>query len=665
MLWLLGKLIKIIIIVAILGLIAVLIAAFFVNPNNFKSQINNALQNHTGQSLKVTGPIQWTLRPQTKLHLQDVVLNKDDNQSIVLQAKDVTINFDVLSYLTNNLVINDLTLNDVTVDWDQIRTIKQNKPKYKSLIKTLSLKNVSLLSQNKANTINWQLKNSVLTANNLTFDNKISTMAPIKLQGDLVNTNTNAIFNIDTVLKADFTKHALILDPLKIMWNTTPVNGTATIIEYENDLAINGTLSLDNVEIDSILKKLDPYYSNKAESKTITAQTTYSYQLQGQVLDLTNLHLQINNGYVDGNLKISTNSPYQIEFALNSDNMDFSPILLLSKSMFTNSLSESLVPVDFIKNLTVNGKFTSSHLSLPNNLQLDQLNFNVVGQNGIMQVSPVLMVAYGSTHNMSLNIDVINKQQPFFQITEQADNVNLEPWLTMIKETEVINGTASIKASLEAMGNDVATLKQTLTGSINMYVNAGQLYDIDALALVNFTTQTVNDIFNQVAQSSAPDIRALAISKAAGWIDTQKNNPTTKFDSFELKADIDQGVSKKASIAMSNNVVELKGTGGFNINNNTLDFNATLTNKQDINTTIKVLAGYMKQATLPILITGSLQKPIFGPNIQEYAVNIINSAQQDLLTQAITKMVAVTPLNVKTSKTASDLFLDSLAGLSR
>lgn len=115
---------------------------------------------------------------------------------------------------------------------------------------------------------------------------------------------------------------------------------------------------------------------------------------------------------------------------------------------------------------------------------------------------------------------------------------------------------------------------------------------------------------------------------------------------------------------MDNSDIELKATGGFSLKDNSLNFKGTLVSKKDIVVDAGFLADYMKKTALPIFITGVMQKPIFGPNIQEYAVSIIALAKTDILNQAITKMVSVSPPNIKTSKTATELFLDSLQSLS-
>lgn len=664
MVWLLKKIIKIIIILAIFGLIAGLVMFFFINPNDFRSQVNTALQEYTGQHLEVKGSIKWSLRPKAKLQLEDVVLSKMSDETIpLLKIKQASVDFDGFSYFTKNLVITNLELNDVAVDWDLVKALTKDNPKYNSIIKSLTIKNVSVLNLNERETQTWQLKNSILTADNLSI-NSGAEMTPIKLRGDLVNASTNTTLNIDAMLKVNATKHILTLDPLTISWNELPITGNAVITRYENDINIAGLLALSETQLDKVLRKLDRSFATNEEPQNINGQVSYTYQVKNELLDLTDIQIHLGNGSLNGNIKTSFMSPYQFEFALAADNIDFTQFLLLNNEILPKTANGNLIPVDLIKDLTVNGKFTGNNLSVNKNLKIDKINFTVVGQNGVLQLNPVTIAASGETHNLTLNLDVVKKGQPFFQLTEQAENVALASWLSLIDQNNTLSGTARIKASMEAIGNDTAMLKQSLTGSINMYVSDGVLYGIDASGLMSFTTKALNDIFNQMSKSPNIDVRALATSKSSDWTNLQQDNPNTKFDHFELKADLEQGISKKASIAMDNSDIELKATGGFSLKDNSLNFNGTLVSKKDVVVDAGFLADYMKKTALPIFITGVMQKPIFGPNIQEYAVSILSIAKTDILNQAITKMVSVSPPNIKTSKTATELFLDSLQSLS-
>ncbi len=669
MLWILGKLIKIVIVLTILGLLGALAFVSFMDPNNYKKQIDQALQEHVGLPLKINGPVQWSLRPKTMLHLQQIVINKPGNETTtILEIKDASMHLDLFSYIKGDLLINDLELKDVNLDLAEIKQLPKVPVTHTSRIESLIVKNISINMPNNVEHLNWQLKNATLLAKNVVIGSG-KDLPVINVTGDLINASrpSPTTLNLDTTIAIDAAKHLLTLDPLKLTWNNTPFLGDAKIERFDTEPVINGSLTMESTDINSVLKKLDPYYANnnQYQTQTMQANVIYSFATKEQILDLSKMHLQIGAGTIDGNLKVSLTAPYQTEFTLTADGVDFVPVSALGKALFPSLPSQTFIPLDFIKDLTVNGKFAGTKLHLGNNVQIDQITLGIVGQGGIIQFAPLTVVANGGTHNMAINLDVINKQQPFLQVTEQADNVALEPWLKLVHENPIIDGTANIKASLEAMGNSVAELKQTLTGAVNVTVNDGTLYGFDADKLMGFTTQAVNDIFNEVSKSPSIDIRSLSIKRASDWINTQRDGPKTKFNSFELKADIDQGISKKASIAMNNNVMELKATGGFNLGDNTLNFDATIVNKTDVTTSFKSLSDYIKKTPLPVLITGTIDKPLYGPNIQAFAVNVVQLAQTQLLNQAISKMVAVTPPNGKTSKTATDLFLDSLQSLTK
>lgn len=668
MFWFLRKFIKIIVLLTILGLLAGLTFIYFINPNDYKKQITQSLGEYFGLPIKVQGPVQWSLGSKTMLHLKDIVISQpgNDTERPIAEIKDANMHFDIFSYIRGDLIVNDLELSDVTLDLTAVNQIPKDAVKYQSIIQNLTIKNISVLTNNPIDHLNWQLKNATLTAKNIMINSE-KPLPNINISGDLINVTQHATLNLDTTMAVNPIKQQLTLEPLKLTWNNTPFHGHAKINQYNSEPIIMGALTMDATDVDGVLKKLDPYYANSTQEQpqNMQAQFTYNFETKSQILDLNNIHFEMGAGSIDGSFKMSFTSPHQSEFSLTADNVNIKRLSQLGKALFPSLPSQSFFSIDLIKQLTINGKLAGTHLHFNNNLQIDNLTLNVVGQNGIVQIAPLSVTAYGGTHNITINLDVINKEQPFIQLTEQADQIDIEPWLKLIHETAIINGTANIKASLEAMGNDSESLKQTLTGDINTQVNNGVLYGINIDKLMSFTSQTVTDIFNEISKAPSTDVRNLAIKKASDWINTQQDVPKTKFSYLEIKASIEQGISKKASISMNNSTIDLKATGGFDLGNNTLNFNAVVLNNGGIATNIKPLDAYIKKAPLELLVTGTIQKPLYGPNIQGFAVNVLQLAKTDLTNQGISKMVAATPPNSKTSKTATELFVDSLSSLTR
>lgn len=665
----LGKLFKLLFLLILIGLIAATGFVYFIGANHFKPHIVQAIRTYTGLPLEINGEMDWVLRPKTTLHMQDVALpgSTSDDKTPALQIKDVTLTVDVVSLMKGNPKITNLTFNNVLANWAKLKPLLNNastsgKP---FNVSDFELKNGSIALQDPTDHLNWLLQNATLTGANLML-NSGQSLPAMQIKGDLINIDRNIQYQIDSSFQFDPDKHELVLDPLKMTWNATSMQGSAHIQQFDTDPIISGNISLLPTDVGALLKKMDPYFANSDVqiAHTLQMQTDYSYATKDQVLDLTKLNLQIDKGMMSGALKVGFTSPYHAEFSLSAQNFDLAPLSLLGSAFFPSLHKLNSLPTDFIKELAVKGKFAGTELNYDNVISIDQIQMEVNGQNGVMQFTPVVINAYGGTHAIALNIDV-TKDQPTYQLTEQADKIDAGPLLKVIHKADLIGGAASLKMALQASGIDLNTIRQTLNGNISLYVNNGVLYGVDTNKLMQFTDKTVLDIFNELSTSPAANLNVLAIKRSSNWIETQANKPQSKFSNLVFTAEITQGASKKASLAMNNNVIDLRGTGSFTLSDLTLNFDTTMMNRADIDTEVKILSNYMKQSPLNMSITGTIIKPVFGPNVQTFVMNVLTSTKTDLLNQAISKMVAVTPPNTKTDKTATELFLGSLQSLAK
>lgn len=666
--WIISKLLKITMIAIVVGIVAGIGFLFFVNPNHFKPQITKMMQDYTGQAFQINGDIDWSIRPRSIINLHDVVLASGaDDKSPAVQIKEINLDFDIFALLRNNMTIHSVVLNNVVVDWLKTKAITANKTQQTGrpcLIQDLEVKNGAVTLQDPDEHLNWSLQNVELSANNVMM-NSGQGVPTFLMHGDLNNLDFNSKYTLDTTVSYDSTKNTLTLDPLKVIWNDTSLQGDAIIDQSGAAPIISGTISLNPTDVGALLKKLDPYYANNPAkvTHTLQMQTDYSYALKDQILDLTKLQLQIDKGMLTGDVKLGLLSPYHAEFSLSAENLDFAPLGMLGTALFPSMHTITAIPSAALKDITLSGKFSGTQLTVANNILMDQFHLEVNGQGGVIQFTPVIINAYGGTHNVALSLDV-TKQQPEFMLNEKADKIDIEPWFKAMTGDSILSGKASVQLSVKASGNEVATIRQSLAGNVSVSVNDGIMYGFDANKLMQFSLQTVNDIFNEVSTSPAANLNVLAVKQSSDWIKTQQDNPQTKFDHFEFSAEIAEGVSKKSSIAMNNNVIDLRGTGKYTIQDQSINYTATMVDRMDPSTDIKVLANYMKQTPIDLKITGTINKPVFGPDVQSYITTVLKSTQTDLVTIAVNKMVAATPPNMKTGKSATDLFIDSLQSLS-
>lgn len=663
-----GKLFKLAMLAIILCIVALIAFIVFANPNSYKPRITELLQTYTGLPFKIEGDIEWTLRPISILKLQDLTLaDPTDSNNPAVKIKDVTLRIDMGKALSNHIVITNLAINNPVINWMQTKQIinSEHTPAKPCTIEKLTVKNGSITIQDPKDQMNWLLKDLSITADSFIL-NANQELPSLHLEGELVNVAHNVQYSLETTAKFDAAKHVLTLDPLKMIWNETPMQGTAIINQFDTDPLISGNFAMAPTDIGALLRKLDPYFANSDTqiNHTMQVETAYAYTPKDQLLDLTKFNLQIDKGLMSGDVKLGFIAPYRAEFTLSAENFNFAPLGMLGSAFLPALHTMNTVPVDFLKQIVIQGKFTGTKVAFNDAISIDQMQMEITGQGGVVNISPVLINAYGGTHDLALNIDVTGPTTQV-QINEQATKVDLEPWLKLSNNDRIISGSANLKAQLQGGGDNIDAIKQNLSGTISLFITDGVLYGVDITRLMQFSTQTVTDIFKELAVSPAANMNVLAIKQSSNWIQTQADNPKTKFDHFELSVEIGQGVSKQASVTLTNNAIELKGSGDFRLSDQFINFATTTISRIEIPADVQVLGQYMKATPLNMTITGTINRPVFGPNVQGYVTTILKTSIADLQQQALIKMLAASPANIQTDKTPSEIFLNSLQSLNK
>lgn len=654
--WLIGKIFKFLILLLIL--VAVVIAAMllFIDPNDYKDDITNTLTAATGQSFTIQGDIQWSLGTVTSITISE--LNMNGNSSF----KQVVFDFDLFSIFSNTIMVENLQVAEanIVVDWQAQPPMPLRVENQRVQIKQASIKDADITFVDSQKAINWQLKNASLTTENFSTNSGLN-LAPIKLQGDLVDAIHNQAFNINTTMTIALDKNAINLDPLDITWHETTFHGTGSISQFQAPI-ITAKLSLPDTETNELLQKLNPYFDvkNSKSNHSMHAALEFSYYVADKILDLTKIDLGLDNGTLAGSFKVGFATPYQANFELNAQNIDFEPLILLARSTMP-ALQFNTVPTELLRNLVLSGKFVGKNLNFTDELTIDQLSLQVVAQDSKFQIAPISFSTYGSTNNLGLYIDVTG-DLPFIRINEQAENVEISRWLHLFG-AQRLAGTAAIKASIEGLGNDLPAILASLNGGVNFTVNNGTYYGFNLNNLADFEINLIREAFTKVASGHGDELQNFIMSESSKWIDGQKNNPYTKFTRLDLKAKFVTGISKDSSVIVETDAYTLHANGEINFVDDTINFTSTITSKNQPKIDIVKLARYLQQTPFTMTIVGTPSKPVFRPDIRSYASKSIESLLAAALQTATTRMVEVTPPNQKTTKTANQLFIDSLQAL--
>jgi hypothetical protein len=368
----------------------------------------------------------------------------------------------------------------------------------------------------------------------------------------------------------------------------------------------------------------------------------------------------MDDGTLKGEIKLVLTGPNKISTNLKLNKVDLLAIANLLGTIAPSLVpqNDELIPFAVIKTASYEGDITGTSIKLGPEFLMDHITIAMTTENSVLSLSPITLSAYKGNHNCGLVID-LSKDTPTFKISEQASEVVLEPVFKLLNLTNTVMGTADAKIAIQATGNDVSSLKQSATGGINLNIKDGSLFGVDLDALLLYTVNNIVQAMQQVTPGSTTNPIDVLKPKFAAWMSSQKNNPTTAFASLEFRADLKQGTGN-SSITMTSPSIDLKSNGGFNLIDNKVNYSAQITNKTVMGNANDELAASLKQMSVPMSITGTMDQLVFNPDLLSYASATTKKIQDAANKKAIAKMVEGAGPNIQTSKRAEDLFADGL-----
>ncbi len=672
--WFIRKFLQITILLCVLLAIAAVVAFLFVSPNNYRDKINQILQEHTGYQVTVNGPIDWSLGSTVILNLKDVVLiGPEGFKSPLLTAKQVNVTLDFMSIFKDTLVINKLEVTEMVAAIERQATGARNidllKPNNNSAanqmsIIDLSITNSTVLYQNEQTNRHWALNNLSAKLRNLVLAPKAK-LEPLTVKADLTNLDYNVSANIEATINIDMSKDSISFDPLAVTWNGINLTGNTSILQLANDPQISGKLSLNNLDVSVLLAVLntDITAANDSANDQITGTMTFNAAPATRLITISDFALQMGEGSIKGNSQIVLTAPYKATFDITANKMNIMPIAGLARALMpmAGNLPGVTNALELFKTIDVKGKLAGTDLTLFTNFKVDHVTADLNINQGQIQFGPITAKAYDAAHNLNIEIDV-NQLPPAIKLIQKGDNIVLEKWTENLGFPTILSGTAVSKVSITTSGYNMLELKQSATGGVNILAKDGNVIGIDIEKLQQYTIASINDVMDQLATNKNLDLNVIVKPKAADWGSVQKSNPESKYQSMELNAEIKQGVSD-TSIKLTNPTYVLNGNGTFNLASNEINFKTQITNLNVTPAPTAEFVDLIKQAQLPLDVSGNLDQLSFKPDLQNYIVNIIKQAQDSIQKKAVASMVAATGPNAQTSKSAEEIFVDSLKGL--
>jgi len=436
----------------------------------------------------------------------------------------------------------------------------------------------------------------------------------------------------------------LIDDNLQLMDFTIQLanlrsTGHLMIHHLRGDMTVIGDLNVPAFNLKQSLAALNIPYHPKSNNALKKASLKIRLKATQNATEIVQLQLAIDDSNLNGTLKYIMKDKPQYRFDLTLDQLNIDPYLPKTQKTQTASRAtttpstnqpqpsvseppevqpittasantQPLLPIKELRNLSWAGSFKAGSLTY-HGLALTNVMLKTQNTNQQVTLAPLeAQIGKGSlSGRLTLNI---NDAIPTINANFNTQNVEVGPILQAFTGKNTLNGLLNFRAQLQTQGNSRYAWKNYLNGQGNLSISKGVINGID---LMHGITQGLSILTRgQHAQSSRKD--------------------QTPFGQLNASFTINKGILQNPDLVLTSNLFNVRGEGRINLINATLDY--------------RLQAQYrpLPKWTIPLIVTGSLEKPTIRADVQRAGVDLLKSTIKKELEKNIGKKFDLRKFNL-------------------
>jgi len=686
-------LVYIAVIVAVLLAIAAILFITLVDPNKYKNNISSWVKNNTGRELVINGKIERSVFPWLGLRVHDVRLGNTASfaaRGDFVSVGEADIRVEIKPLFSKKIVVDKVELKKLDVNlitdkqgrtnWQDL-TAKSNAVAAKPVPKTVQNSPAAVpmgiaiagidVSDANITWINEQTDQKIQLTN---FDLKSKNVGtsgtfPLDTSFDLVSVKPDLTghFSLSSTVTVDTNKSLYQFDKLRFIVTLKDENAPAQLtakqvmldLNQQTVAVSNAVLAMGDLNAKLALQGVnilsDPTFQGhvdvapfnlkallqKIGAKVITKDPLALQQVSGSAdfqgtktsLNLNPLHLVIDDSKVDGNVNVDNFATKALRFDLvtNQINLDryMSPAATTSTTTTTTTVATvpagqpvSSTPASVVAMGTSTQSSLNSlrSLNVKGSLKADAITIaqtlfkNVFAQlsvvNGVMQVAPLKAEVYQGSTQGQVIIDV-RKAVPQITLSETLTGIQVSE----LTKSNRLTGAADLSIHLLTQGANKTVILQNLSGNMQFNIKNG------SFAGANIPYE-VNRIVALIKKQPVP---------------TPPAANQTDFGTFNGTGTFTNGVFSNNDLLIQSPEFKITGRGTANLVTEVLNYHLTAGGMQTVTDAEGKTVTEQRQTQIPILVSGTFEKPIFGPDPEGVANLLLKEKVENLQEKIRTK----------------------------
>lgn len=300
------------------------------------------------------------------------------------------------------------------------------------------------------------------------------------------------------VLLVDWKAETLARTTFTIRYGELPLNVTAVGRKIFSNRVVSGTLQIDKVSPRALMKSMGMESPKARDPSALTALTvSSSYQLTETALALSGLALDLDDSKIRGKLGIDDLETKALSFDLDIDAINVDRYREPEPKPAANAKAEPPVdlPREMLRELKAKGLLRIGRLTVAE-LQLTEVRLPVDATGGIVKLAPQAKL-FGGTYEGDIQLDA-RAAQLRMSTTDHIRGVDVGSIANVALKSKRLVGRGDANVVLSGVGNTDAQMMKSLAGKYDLNIRNGAVNGVDlwyelrrAVALIKRTEMPV------------------------------------------------------------------------------------------------------------------------------------------------------------------------------
>ena len=611
---------------AALFVVAAISFLFLFDPNDFRDDVELAVEEATGRETTIAGDVSLKLFPWLAVQLGETRLGNApgfgdepfaafDNVTLSVQIMPLILQRKVM---VGTAEINGLELNlavkpDGTDNWSDLGQTGDSgvdagetpgDEKAGSTSAELAISGIAIRDATITYTSGpdrFSLTEAEFTVGPVTGDQDTLAVGRIAFEAlvsGLTEMPTQLTFDTDGI-EIDIADNVATLQPVELSILGIDVHAEVEPVAYGGAPDTTAALKIDTFSPRSVMTQLGIEPPETTDPGVLSELSIAATARIGEsAASLSDVTVVVDDTTFTGSMTVPFGAAGRLSVQLEGDAIDLDRYMSVSEEAAAETVDEVPpveIPVDLIQPLNAKGSLKIASVRIAG-MELENVSVGLDTQDGRMRIQPIAASLYGGQYNGDVRIDV-SGATPTLSFDEKLEGVDLAQLARAMFEQENVTGTVSGSFSLAGRGKDTDEIRETLGGTVSFELADG--------------TYEGTDIWWELRRA-----RALLRQEDPP---ERKLPARTRFTSVTASGKVTNGVLSNDDLRAELPFMQLTGSGDVDLNAGTVDYGlrARIFEKPELmgTATPEEIDDFTK-TVIPLRISGPVTSPTVAPDVE-------------------------------------------------